>query len=391
VAFRPRGASPCAWPTWRRGSSLIPDPVTGRRRVAHALIVTLVHSRHQYVHITTSQKIPDLIDGLEDAWEFFGGVPRRVVLDNLKAAVTHPDRYEPIFQRTFAEYAQYRGFVIDAAIPRHAKGKPHVERNVPYVRNNFFRGERWHDQAHVQREARRWCLERAGQRIHGTTRQRPLVVFENVERAALLPLERARFDPPTWAQCIVHPDHHVQFGHAIYSAPTRYVGRTVWVRGDQRLVRLYWDGALIKTHPRKAPGGRSTDYADYPPERAAYAMRDPDRMVAEGRRLGAHVGRFMTQLLAGPVPWAHLRQAQRLLRLANKYGRPRLEAACRRALHFELVHVGRVERILQRGLDVQATGARPSGQLVLLPPARFLRPAGSFTHQPPRKETRDGD
>jgi hypothetical protein len=119
-------------------------------------------------------------------------------------------------------------------------------------------------------------------------------------------------------------------------------------------------------------------------------MRDPDRMVDEAQRLGADVGRFMAQLLAGPVPWAHLRQAQRLLRLGNKYGRPRLEAACHRALHFDLIHVSRVERILQRGLDA-ASAPRPAGQLVLLPPARFMRPAGSFTHAPTRQETGDGN
>jgi len=153
---------------------LVGDPATGRRRVLHALIVTLVHSRHQYVHVTHSQTLADLIEGLEDAWMFFSGTPVRVVLDNLKAAVTKADRYDPTFQRTFVEYARYRGFVIDAAVPRHAKGKPHVERGVQYLRESFFRGEAWIDRDHVQREAVRWCLETAGQRIHGTTRKRPL-------------------------------------------------------------------------------------------------------------------------------------------------------------------------------------------------------------------------
>ena len=105
---------------------LVPDPETGHRRVLHALIVTLVYSRHQYVHVTHSQKLSDLIEGLEDAWTFFGGVQARVVLDNLKAAVTKADRYDPVFQRTFAEYARWRGFVVDAALPRHAKGKAYA-------------------------------------------------------------------------------------------------------------------------------------------------------------------------------------------------------------------------------------------------------------------------
>jgi transposase len=227
---------------------LVPDREReGRRRTVYALIVTLVHSRHQYVHITTSQRIADLIEGIEAAWSFFGGVVARVVLDNLKAAVIKADRYDPVFQRTFDEYARYRGFVIDAAVARHATGKPHVERNVQYVRESFFRGETWIDAAHVQREAVRWCLEVAGARIHGTTRQRPLAVFEDVERSALRPLTAERFDTPSWATCKVHGDHHIQVGRAIYSVPHPYLHKPVDVRSDSRLVRVYFRGELIKT------------------------------------------------------------------------------------------------------------------------------------------------
>ena len=366
---------------------LVPDPETGRRRVVHALIVTLVYSRHQYVHVTASQKTPDLIAGLEDAWEYFGGVVARVVIDNLRAAVAKADRYDPVFSRTFEEYARHRGFVIDAAVVRHATGKATVERNVQYVRESFFRGETWIDLAHVQREAVRWCTATAGMRTHGTTRERPLVRFET-EKKALRTLDRPRFDPPEWKHCKVHPDHHVQFGRAIYSAPSRYLRKRVWVRGDRKLVRLYYEGELIKTHPRQPPGGRSTDYDDYPEELSAYAMRDPHRMISEGRRLGPHVARFLERLLVAPFPWAHLRQAQKLLRLGNKYGRGRLDAACKRALHFDLIHVGRVEAIIEKGLDATPM-PRGGGQLVLLP-SRFLRPAGSFDH--PRKEnSTDGD
>ena len=368
---------------------LVPDPETGRRRVAHALIVTLGHSRHQYVHVTFSQKLCDLIEGLEDAWEYFGGVPARVVLDNLKAAITKADRYAPIFSRSFGEYADHRGFVIDAAVPRHPKGKPKVERNVQYVRDNFFRGEQWLDLAHVKREAVRWCTERAGQRIHGTTRQRPMVVFEQIEKATLRPLLRARFDPPVWAQCKVHPDHHLSFAKAYYSVPTRHIGKRVWVRADRLLVRIYVDGELIKTHPRRPEGKRATDYRDYPKERAPYAMRDPERIVREAERAGTHTGRFASELLAGDFPWAHLRQAQKLLRLTQRYGRPRVDAACQRALGFGLINVRRLETIVKQDLARSADGAPKGGALLPLP-TRFLRPRGSFDHPTTQENTAHG-
>jgi len=369
---------------------LVWDPETKRRRVAHALLVTLVYSRHQYVHVSFSQTLADLITGLEDAWELLGGVPARVVIDNLKAAVTKADRYDPIFSRTFSEYAAWRGFVIDAAVVKHPTGKPHVERNVQYLRESFFRGEQFLDLAHVQREAVRWCLETAGQRVHGTTGQRPRAVFENEEKARLQPLGKPRFDPPSWASCKVHPDHHVQFLKAIYSVPTRHVGKTVWVRGDTKLVRIYVEGECVKTHGRMPAGGRSTDYKDYPAELAPYAMRDPEAMIREAERVGEQVGRFMTRLLAGPLPWTKLRQAQKLLRLGNKYGKARVEAACRRALCFDLLNVKRVEHLLEAGLGTDRDPLpEPGAQIVLLHPPRFLRPATSFIH-PPRRRNDDG-
>jgi transposase len=364
---------------------LVYDPDKGRRRVAWALLVTLAHSRHQYLHVTFSQTLADFIEGMEDAWEYFGGVPRRVVIDNLKAAVSKAGRYESIFQRTFDEYATHRGFVIDAAVVRHATGKPKVERNVQYVRESFFRGESWVDLEHVRREAVRWCTEVAGKRVHGSTRQQPLVVFTAVEREALSPLKAERFDPPTWQECKVHPDHHIQFDKALYSLPTRYVGRQVWVRADRKVVRAYCGGELVKSYARQEPGGRYTDYEDYPRELAPYAMRDPQRMIREAHEVGPHVGRFMAELLDGTFPWAHLRQAQKLLRLANRYGHQRLDGACRRALSFDLIHVGRVENIVRQSLEREATPnpRSRSTQLRLVPTTRFLRPAGSFTHANP--------
>jgi hypothetical protein len=181
----------------------------GRRRVVHALIVTMVHSRHQYVHVSHTQALADLLEGLEDAWEFFGGVPARVIVDNLKAAVTKADRYDPVFQRTFEEYAAYRGFVIDAAVVASPTQKPHVERAVPYVRDSFFRGEDWLNLEHVQREAKRWVLEVAGMREHGTT---PSATTGSISRArarSAAPVGSATFRPAKLANgCQAPPRSH---------------------------------------------------------------------------------------------------------------------------------------------------------------------------------------
>lgn len=370
---------------------LVFDPETGRDRVLHALVVTLVFSRHQYVFLTHRQDLDALIAGIEEAWERFGGVTRRLIIDNMKAAVVKADRYEPVFNRTFQEYSQHRGFIIDPAVIRHPEGKATVENQIKYVRDNFFAGEAFTDREHAQREAEHWCRTTAGLRLHGTTRKRPLLVFEQEEQPALLPLSSERFDVPVWALCKVHPDHHVRFKNALYSLPTRYVGKQVEVKGTRALVRIYLQNQLIKTHPKAAPGQRRTDFDDYPKEKSAYALRDVAFYLRKAKDNGEKQGAFMAELLCGDVPWAYIRQAQQLLRLTDKYGGSRVEAACGRALAFGLMNVSRVERIIKQSLDPSSAPQRPSaaiGKITPLAPARFVRDAGYFNHT---KENDHGD
>ena len=365
---------------------LWPDPTTGARRRVYGFLVTLAFSRYAFLWVAVRQDLPTVLAGLEAAWDFFQGVVRRLVVDNLKPVITRADRYTPTIDRVFLEYAQHRGFLVDPAVPRHATGKPKVERGIPYVRQDFFRGETFRDLEDMQARAGRWCRDLAGTRVHGTTRRAPRVVFETEEQPVLVPLAPEPFDRPTWARCTVHPDHHIQFQRALYSVPTRYIGDEVDVRGDSRLVRIYLHGELLKVHPPQPPGGRATDYTDYPAALTPYAMRAPDTCIRRATDVGPAVGQFVTVLLSGPFPWARLRQAQKLLRLAERYGPARVNAACARALAFDLVEVRRVEAIVRSALEHEPP-ASARGTVVPLP-ARFARPPRSFAHhpQPPEEE-----
>lgn len=350
---------------------------SNQRRRLWVFVMTLAHSRLSYIVPTFRQDLASVIECFEQAFEFFGGCPRRVVVDNMKACIEVADPYTPRFNKTFLEYANHRGFVVDPARPRHPQDKPIVENHVRYVRERFWKGETFTDLEEVRRRAATWCRDVAGRRVHGTTREVPMEVFESRERSKLIPLSGERYDPPQWAACKVHPDHHIRFQQALYSVPTRWVGCRMDVRGDCSLVRIYNRGELIKTHPRKPPGKSSTDYADYPDDRWAFAMRWPDFYRKKAEQLGEHAGRFVDQLLDGEFPWSRLRQAQKLLRLAERYGADRLNAACRRSLEFELVDVHRVQRILEKGLESDATPEPVVGQQTPLE-LRFLRPADHF-------------
>ena len=197
----------------------------------------------------------------------------------------------------------------------------------------------------------------AGLRIHGTTRRKPLVAFQDEERQALLSWDGMPYEIADWRNAKVHQDHHIQCRQALYSVPASLCppGQKVEVRVDSKLVRIYHRGQLIKTHVRQPSGGRATDLADYPAELSAYTTRAPDRIKASAHELGPAVSEFADRLFDGPLPWARVRQGHKLLRLGERYTPQRLDAACRRALEVDLIDVRRVERILVHALEEETT------------------------------------
>jgi len=334
----------------------IADPVADRQRDLWALVFTPVVSRFSFVWLCHRQTTDDVIAGFEAAWVFFGGIFATVIPDNMKTIVDGADRLEPRLNQAFVEYAQARGFKVDPARVRSPQDKPRVERMVPFVRNNFFAGETFIDLADAQRRVEEWCRQRAGMRIHGTTQLRPAEHFGLEELPALAPPPTAPYDVPVYACAKVHRDHHIEVAKALYSVPGSLIGTRVDVRADRTLVRIFSAGQLVKTHPRQAPGGRSTDPADLPSDKTAYAMRDLDKLQRMAASHGPAVGAYAAALLDIPLPWTKMRQVYALLGLVKKWGPERVDAACRRALDVEAVNVGLIGRMLERGTETGDSG-----------------------------------
>jgi transposase len=346
---------------------LLFDPVAGRRRVVWALILTACYSRHCFVWLTYQQRQVDVIEGFEAAWRFFGGVFRVVIPDCVKAIVVEADDVSPRFNEGFVEYAQSRGFVVDPARVRHPRDKPRVERMVSYVRGSFFAGETFVDLADAQRRAEAWCHTTAGLRIHGTTQRRPAEVFAAEEASELLPAPVLPYDLPVYARPKVHRDHHVEVAKAIYSVPGHLIGHHVEVRADAQLVKIFWRGGLIKIHPRQPPGGRHTDRDDLPAGRGVYALRDIDYLRRQAQLAGPSVGVYAHRLLDVDLPWTRMRQVYRLLGLARRFGEGRVEAACAQALAVDVIDIGLITRLLERGRE---NAPAPVAQQL---PLRFAR------------------
>ncbi len=329
------------------------DQTTGELRKAWAFVMLLSYSRHLYVEFVFDQRLPTWIALHAHAFAFFGGVPSRVVLDNLKAGITCACFDDPQVQPTYRECAEHYGFLLAPCAPRTPEHKGKVEQGgVHYVKRNFLGGRPPSTREQANADVLAWCATTAGTRTHGTTKQAPLQRFAQVERARLKPLPAEPYDLAIWKQVKLHRDGYVVFEQAFYSAPFRLVGQQLWVRGGVHEVRLYTsDYALVATHARaQRPGERLTHPDHLPPEKLAQATWTRATCHALAAEVGLATSRLIQTLLDDPVVDRHPR-AVRVLKLRERVGAARLEAACARALHFGDLTYATLRRILERGLE----------------------------------------
>lgn len=353
-------------------TTLEPD-LFGKRRRFRAWIFTAVLSRDRFVYPCFQETTATAIEACEAAWEHFGGIFKVLIVDNTKTIVTTADPLEPRLNRAFLEYAQARGFHIDTTRVRSPKDKARVERAVQTVRDDCFAGERLSSIDQAQDRARHWCLQEYGMRRHTRTYRMPREHFEVEEKSALLPPPTSAYDLPHWCEPKVHRDQHAQVAKALYSLPTRFVGKILLARADRTTVRFYDGTTLVKTHARTLPGRPSTDRNDFPAEKTAYAMRDIDYLARKSAEHGEAIGGFARALLAGPLPWTRMRRVYALLSLVKRYGAPRVEEVCARALAADMLDVTRIGRMLK---IVAPPPEAPRANVI--PIARYLRPANQY-------------
>jgi transposase len=333
------------------------DPETGQLRKAWAFVMTLSWSRHQYVEFVWDQKVETFLRCHRNAFKFFGAVPGRVRIDNLKAAILKAVFDDPQVQYAYRECAEHYGFLIapcQVAKPEH-KGK--VEQGgVHYVCRNFLGGREPALITHNNRDVRVWCSTTAGLRLHGTTREKPLERFEQVEKTCLKRLPESPYDLAVWKRATVYRDGYVTFDNAFYSMPYRLHPGKVWICGGSKQVRIFDKGyQLVATHERATqPGERLTHLAHLPPEKVPGLTQTPESLRAEAQAIGPATLEIVAGLLNDPVLY-RVPTAGRLVRLKNRFGQERLEAACRRALAFDDPRYKTIKGILEQGLDREET------------------------------------
>jgi transposase len=358
------------------------DPETERLRKAWCFVLVLGFSRHLYAQVVFDQRAETWQRLHVEAFMALGGVPRVVVPDNLKAAVVRAafavDGPTEL-HRGYRELARHYGLQIDPAPPRDPEKKGKVEAGVKYVKGNFFAGRQGQDVVEVRRELARWTREIAGTRTHGTTHQQPLVVFESVERARLLPLPHVAWEPVLWKRALVHRDSHVSFEHRLYSVPWRLIGQHLWLRVTPKTVAVYREGERVATHARSGQELRSTLDAHLPQGRVDLRHRSRPYWEERADAVGPETGALARAVFDQDDVLCQLRVVQAIVMHLEKFPRERSEAAARRARFYGNHTYRGVRDILARGLDREPLPTPPPVAQEAARP-RFARSPSEMLH-----------
>ena len=325
LAFEP---GECAQVDWGCAGHLITGCV--RRRLSFFVMV-LCFSRKLYVEFTLAERQEQFLACHQNAFQYFHGVPRRVMVDNLKSAVlSHPRGQPAVYHPRYLDFAAHYGFQVRACNVRAAHEKGRVENAVGYIKGNFLPGLEFTSLSAVQTAARHWMETVANARLHATTRRKPEDLFAE-ER--LLPLPERPYDCGFEREAVATALFRVHFDGNRYSVPAKQAGKRVQVRAYADKVLIYRENALIAMHQRSHEKGR--DIVDPEHESALLKQRRHARdqqTLQRFLRLSGEAEAYYKQLAEHrPNPFFHVRK---IVALVDIYGEEKTERALRDAMEF---------------------------------------------------------
>jgi hypothetical protein len=307
------------------------------------------YSRLDYYEKVYDQRTETFIQCHINAFNYFGGIPSIVKIDNLKAAILEANFYEPVYQRQYLEFAEYYKFKSIPCRVYRPNDKGKVESGIKYVKNNFFAHKKFINGTDVDNQLKNWTEKTCNARIHGTTRKIPREVFENEERSKLSSLPDTEYKLSKLGLRKVYHDCHVYIDYNYYSVPYEYSGNDVEIEVTNELVKIYLNNKQISIHPRlKSKGEFSTNPSHYP----KYKIKPITEYQEEYHAKMIKVGNYAEQLfflIINEKPNEWMRTIQGILSLNKSYPEEILNLACKRALAYNISQYRTIKNICSTG------------------------------------------
>ncbi len=339
------------------------DRGSGELRAAHIFVAVLGCSNYIYAEATWGEDLRSFLDAHVHCFATLRGVPRTLVIDNLRSGVSSPDYYEPDINPAYAELARHYGCCVLPARVRKPRDKAKVENAVLVVERQVLaavRNVRFFSLAElndVLRAATARLNEAPFQKLAGSR----LSLFETLERSALLSLPARPYEFAQWKKARVAIDYHVELEKNFYSVPYGLAREEVEVRYTSGVVEVLYKGSRVASHRRRFGRGEYSTLAEHMPEsHRRYLEWSPTRLISWAASVGPETAALVTAILESrPHPEHGYRTCLGIMRLAKHYPAERVEAASRRALALRTLSYRSLKSILSRGLDAQPLPLSP--------------------------------
>jgi len=336
---------------------MFPGP-DGRRVRTFVLAVILPYSRLDFFAITYDQKLQTLITELENAFLYFGGVPKKLKVDNMKTAVLKNQHYDLEFNQDFLEFAYHYKTVIIPCTPYSPEQKGTVEAGIKYVQKNFVPGRHFADSHDLKNQLREWMDTYANKRIHGTTRKVPSVEFTQVEADALQPLPDESFAFFNRGIRTVGGNCHIHFANNYYSAPSPLVGKEVTIRWNEHLLRIIHNNEQVALHTISHEVGKYVTKRFHMPDFKVYSQTEYQaRFEARFAAMGESAHEYFQMLIDEKVSY-WFRIVRSILGLQTDYGDEAVNLTLKRALYYKATDLVTIRNILEKKLYLQTVEPR---------------------------------
>jgi transposase len=341
----------------------VTDPKTGQVRSVQVFASAMGASQRIFAKAYESQSLENWLGANSDAFEFYGALPKILVPDNLKSGVTRADRFEPVVNPAFAEFARHYHLAVLPARSKKPRDKAKVENGVLQV-------ERWvlaplRDRTFFSldelNQAIAFKVEELDVRLMKGPNSSRRELFEEIDRPAMRVLDVPRYQFARWKRAKVAPDYCVEFEGHRYSVPFTLVGRHVEVRANLNTVEIFCDSLRVCGHPRSiSRRGFTIEKAHMPVAHREYAEWTPERLGSWAAHTGPSTQEYVRRMMASRLhPQQAFRSCMGILSLSRSFTPERLEAACARALRFGGQGYRNVKTILEKGLDQEESSAQP--------------------------------
>ncbi len=347
----------------------ITDPQTGKSYEAVIFVAVLAASNYIYAEAVLSVDLASWIASHVRTFEFFGGVTEILVPDNPKTGIIHPCRYEPELNRTYAEMAAHYGIAVIPARPYRPRDKPRAENSVQIVerriiaklRNRTFFSLEELNQA-IWAELKP-LNETPFQKLDGSRKS----LYEELEKTALKPLPARPFEYAVWKKLTVNIDYHVEVNNSYYSTPYQLVKETIEARISNSTVEIFYRGKRVASHRLLLGKGKFSTLLEHrPASHQKHLEWTPSRIAGWAAQTGPKTKELAKLIMEQkPHPEQGFRSCLGLIRLGDRYGKERLEAASTRALYYGTVNYKSVKSILKHGLDGKLPTEQPSIQPIV--------------------------